>query len=141
MISSAVFNNSRRSPDTHRDDEDVQTVPQALEVMQPVDVDLQHFLHHIVEDEKAECHFTHTHKVVPAGHVSYETDGLELPGRHHPTSSRKLHQQPDRYIKFMLIRCKSNQNKSRILLVLRRKSYMSLFMNVFIYNNGRKCRF
>ncbi len=37
--------------DTHHDDENIQTVPQALEVMQAVDADLQHLLHHVVEDE------------------------------------------------------------------------------------------
>lgn len=84
---------------THHHDEDVKTVPQALKVMQPVDADLQHLLHNIVEDEQAERHLTQTHKVVPAGHVSYQTHCLELPGGHHTASSRELHQQPDKRIK------------------------------------------
>lgn len=37
--------------DTHHDNENIQTVPQALEVMQAVDADLQHLLHHVVQDE------------------------------------------------------------------------------------------
>lgn len=85
--------------DTHHDDENIQTVPQALEVMQTVDVDLQHLLHHVVQDEQAERHLTQTHKVIPAGHVSYQTHCLELPGGHHATSSRELHQQPDKCTK------------------------------------------
>lgn len=40
--------------DTYSDDQDVQTVPQVPEVMQAVDADLQHLLHHVVEDEEAE---------------------------------------------------------------------------------------
>ena len=64
--------------------------------MQPVDADLQHLLHHVVQDEEAECHLTQTHKVVPAGHIPYEAHCLKLPGGHCPTGSRELHQQPDR---------------------------------------------
>lgn len=85
--------------DAHHDDENIQTVPQALEVMQAVDADLQHLLHHVVEDEEAERHLTQTHEVVPAGHVSYQTHRLELPGGHDPAGSRELHQQPDQSIK------------------------------------------
>lgn len=36
---------------TYHDDENIQTVPQAPEVMEPVDTDLQHFLHDVVQDE------------------------------------------------------------------------------------------
>lgn len=36
---------------TYHDDENIQTVPQALEVMETVDTDLQHFLHYVVQDE------------------------------------------------------------------------------------------
>lgn len=60
--------------------------------MQPVDLDFQHFFDHVVKDEQAERHFTHAHKVVPAGHVSYQAHRLKLPGGHHPTSGRELHQ-------------------------------------------------
>lgn len=87
--------------DTHHNNEDIKTVPQAFEVMQSVDADFQHLLHHVVEDEEAERHFTHTNKVIPAGHISYQTHRLELPRGHHPTSSRELHQQPDKSIKYM----------------------------------------
>lgn len=36
---------------TYHDDENIQTVPQAPEVMETVDTDLQHFLHYVVQDE------------------------------------------------------------------------------------------
>lgn len=36
---------------TYHDDENIQTVPQAPEVVEPVDTDLQHFLHDVVQDE------------------------------------------------------------------------------------------
>lgn len=67
--------------------------------MQTVDADLQHLLNHVVDNEEAEYHLTQTHKVVPAAHISYQTNCLELPGGHDPASSRELHQQPDQYIR------------------------------------------
>lgn len=48
---SSDFNNPKYDFHTHHDEENIQTVPQALEVMQAVDVDLQHLLHHVVQDE------------------------------------------------------------------------------------------
>lgn len=36
---------------TYHDDENIQTVPQAPEVMETVNTDLQHFLHYVVQDE------------------------------------------------------------------------------------------
>lgn len=98
MLSTSLLKNHFSFPswdfDTHHDNENIQAVPQTLEVMQAVDADLQHFLHDVVQDEQAECHFTQTHKVVPAGHVANQTHRLELPGGHHPTSGRELYQQP-----------------------------------------------
>lgn len=79
----------------YHNDEDIQTVPQAPEVMEAVDADLQHFLHDVVEDEQTEGHLAQTHKVVPAGHVSDQTHCLELPRGQHAASGRELHQQPD----------------------------------------------
>ena len=90
------FNNITYTLDTHHQNENIQTVPQALEVMQPVDADLQHLLHHVVQDEDAERHLTHGHKVVPAGHVTHQTHCLELPGGHHPPGGRELRQQSDK---------------------------------------------
>lgn len=84
-----------RTAGTYQDDENIQTVPQAPEVMETVDTDLQHFLHDVVQDEQTEGHLTHTHKVVPAGHVSNQTHCLEPPGGQHPAGSGELHQQPD----------------------------------------------
>lgn len=82
--------------DTYSDDQDVQTVPQVPEVMQAVDADLQHLLHHVVEDEEAEDDLAQAHKVVPAGYISDQTHRLELPGRQHAASRWELHQQPDK---------------------------------------------
>ena len=39
------------TPGTYHNDENIQTVPQAPEVMETVDADLQHFLHYVVQDE------------------------------------------------------------------------------------------
>lgn len=93
-VQTNLYNPSCHS-DTHHHNENVQTVPHTLEIVQPVDADLQRLLHHVVQDEQSECHFTHTHKVVPAGHAADQTHRLELPRGHHPAGGRELHQQPD----------------------------------------------
>lgn len=71
--------------------------------METVDADLQNFLHYVVHDEQAERHFTQTHEVVPAGHVSYQAHCLELPRGQRPASGRKLNQQPDMCIKLFYL--------------------------------------
>lgn len=45
------FNIPKYKLNTHHHNEHIQTVPQALEVMQAVDADFQHLLHHIVQDK------------------------------------------------------------------------------------------
>lgn len=77
----------------HQDDHQVQNVPDAAEVVNPVDVELQDLLHHIVEDEDAEDDLTANDKEVPVADIADQLNCADLPGWDGTSCSWKLHHQ------------------------------------------------
>lgn len=82
----------------HQDDHQVQNVPDAAEVAEPVHVDFQDFLHHIVEDEDAEDDLTAHDEEVPVTDVSDQLNCADLPGRDGPSCGWELYHQPVRKV-------------------------------------------
>lgn len=74
----------------HQNDNHIQDVPDAGEVLKLVDTQLQNLLHHIVEDEDTEDNFTGNNEEVPCTDISYKLDCPDLPGGDGTTSGWKL---------------------------------------------------
>ena len=67
--------------ESHPDDDDVQDVPEAEEVADPVGLDFQHLLDDVVEDEDAEHELARHERVVAGVGVLQQLDGrVLLPG-------------------------------------------------------------
>ncbi|KAF2979651.1 hypothetical protein EK904_003006 [Melospiza melodia maxima] len=58
------------SKDPHQNDNHIQNVPDAGEVLKLVDTELQSLFHHIVEDEDTEYNFTGNNEEVPCADIS-----------------------------------------------------------------------
>lgn len=59
-----------------------------------MNVELQDFFHHIVEDEDAEDDLTANNKEVPVADIADQLDRADLPGWDGTSCSWKLHHQP-----------------------------------------------
>lgn len=77
----------------HQDDHQIQNVPDAAEVMKPVDVELQDLLYHVVEDEDTEDDLTANDKEVPVADIVDQLHCSYLPGWDDTSCSWKLHHQ------------------------------------------------
>lgn len=79
---------------SHQYDHEIQDVPDAVEVVQPVDMDLQQFLNHVVDDEDAEDDLTANNEEVPVADVAGQLNRADLPGWNGTSCGWKLHHQP-----------------------------------------------
>lgn len=86
----------------HQDDHQVQNVPDAAEVMKPMHVDFQDFLHHIVKDEDTEDDFTAHNEEVPVIHVADQLNCADLPGWDGPSCGWELYQQSVRKVRSLV---------------------------------------
>lgn len=77
----------------YQDDHQVQNVPDAAEVVKPMQVDFQDFLHHIVEDEDTEDDLTTRDEEVPVIHIADQLNCVDLPGRDGPSCGWELYHQ------------------------------------------------
>lgn len=84
----------------HQDDQQVQNVPDAAEVVKPVQVDFQDFLHHVVEDEDTEDDLTAHDEEVPVTHVADQLNCADLPGRDGPSCGWELYHQSVRKVRW-----------------------------------------
>lgn len=59
-----------KTPLVYHDDNDIQYVPDAVKVGEPVNTQLQDLLYHIIEDENAEDYFAAEDEIIPCSDVS-----------------------------------------------------------------------
>ena len=78
---------------TQEDHNDVQDIPEALEVFQLVFFDLQNLLDGVVDDKENEDSLTRHHKVIKGGDITDEFHCSEVEGRDAATCSRVLKQE------------------------------------------------
>ena len=87
---SAIALPQKVGKDPYQNDNHIQDVPDAGEVLKLVDTQLQNLLHHVVEDEDTEDNFTGNNEEVPCADISYKLDCPDLPGGNGTTSGWKL---------------------------------------------------
>ena len=79
---------------TDPDDDDVEDVPDGVEVADPVLWDLDELLGHVVEDEADVDDLAGHDEVVEGCDVAEQLDRLEAKGRHHAARRRELEDDP-----------------------------------------------
>lgn len=80
----------------YHDDDDVQYVPDAAEVGELVNTQLEDLLHHVVEDEHAEDHLTAQDEIIPGADVPNQLDCSNLVGGDRPAGRGELNHKPER---------------------------------------------